>query len=58
MLTLQSQSSKYWIPSHTLMPGTPNCILNTMVPLHVVTIETVLIDDDCIKLNPSTLMTN
>ena len=53
MLTLQSQSSWDWIPHHTLMPGTPNCILNTVVPLQVVTIKTVVIDDDSIILIPT-----
>ena len=52
MLTLQLQSSWDWIPNHTLMPGTPNCILNIVVPLQVVTINTVLIDDDSIILIP------
>ncbi len=53
MLTLQLQSSWDWIPNHTLMPGTPNCILNIVVPLQVVTINTVLIDDDSIILIPA-----
>ena len=30
--TLQSQSSWGWIPEGTLMPGTPNCILNSLLP--------------------------
>ena len=30
--TLQSQSSWSWIPDDTLMPGTPDCILNSLLP--------------------------
>ena len=30
--TLQSQSSWNWIPEDTLMEGTPNVILNSLLP--------------------------